>query len=318
MKRIRFSFEEEVFGWNPHNEFFQKVALEEKLKQIPDKLISLIGEKYLKLLQNIKDFNIKFEDLDYWIKRLGKLAKITLPEIEVLNKIIIPTGDSYILDSFQKRPFSLIYDGYGSSTYAPKTNILTIGIFPYLRDFLMAWKHNFETITFERCLEVSYPGNSSDKKMFRQYLNEFSARRMRMSIAHELTHWLDEVENLSISKGLTWFKKSKPGKPLNMQKIGDVNFHSLEIEAQVNSIAELKKEYTEKEWQEFSFEDLCYLYPSLMAVINTVVKKGKPDLLIQLEEWLKKLTLRLYREKLLGKKMDYSLLMKSLFNLFYP
>ena len=72
-----------------------------------------------------------------------------------------------------------------------------------------------------------------------------------------------------------------------------------EIDAQVHSNKELKRNYDEKEWNELSLRDIMIKYPSLFAIYKATSNYGLDVALL----WQKNLTRRLYREGLLGNNM---------------
>jgi len=133
---------------------------------------------------------------------------------------------------------------------------------------------------------------------FKDVKEEWSEVKIKASIRHELTHWLDDTKhNLFITKnvkraadiiskkgykeGILSMKGNKPHMYLTPQ----------EINAMIHSIAELKEIYSEK-WDKMTFDDMISLTPALSVLNKELGYK-----------WRKEIKKRMARENLFGKKM---------------
>lgn len=130
--------------------------------------------------------------------------------------------------------------------------------------------------------------------------NEFTEQRIKIAIYHELSHWIsDSLYNKHIRRILNRaIELNNPDIAKLKQK--DVNMTYFEIDAQVHSIKELRRNYTEAEWNELYLKDIMVKYPSLFAVYKTLKNEYGLDIALL---WQKNLTKRLYREGLLGENM---------------
>jgi hypothetical protein len=80
----------------------------------------------------------------------------------------------------------------------------------------------------------------------------------------------------------------------------DVNMTYFEIDAIIHSIKEMKRRYSEEEWNNLTFRDIMLDYTALNTVDNLLKERyGLEVALI----WQKNLFQRMHREGLLGKNM---------------
>ena len=123
------------------------------------------------------------------------------------------------------------------------------------------------------------------------------------NVSHEISHWIDH--------SITNFVKPKFYNIKKIAEINDVNFELLmqypnfislssyfEINAQIHTIKTLKEKYI-KDWDNFSIHDIISKSPSLEIVFQILSNLS----LKYANNWIKHLLKRMYREKLLGKKM---------------
>jgi len=122
---------------------------------------------------------------------------------------------------------------------------------------------------------------------------EWTELRIKATIRHELTHWLDDsLNNLHMSD----IAKT------NIQRFGeylkagqrDVALGHIEVEAVVSTIAEIKRQLGKNKYEELTWDDLMALHPAI-GVLNREL--GAP--------WRRKIASRLARERLLGKNMRF-------------
>lgn len=151
-------------------------------------------------------------------------------------------------------------------------------------------------------LDVYYSGDihflsSFDKEKIH---NEITEQRIKISIHHELSHWIsDSLYNKHIGRIINRALELNAPDIMKLKQ-KDVNMTYFEIDAQVHSIKELKRNYDEKEWNKLSLKDIMIKYPSLSAVYRELTSKYGLDVAFL---WQKNLTKRLYREGLLGNNM---------------
>ena len=139
-------------------------------------------------------------------------------------------------------------------------------------------------------------GQEKKSKLLRQ---EFTEERVKGTIHHELSHWLDDtIHNRHISKRLDKANAQELNKGNVTVKQGqpDVALTNFERDAQIHSIKELKRKYPEK-WDTLTFEQMIDLNPSLELIYTEGKKRGWYD------KWAKMIKRRMHREGLLGKNM---------------
>ena len=128
--------------------------------------------------------------------------------------------------------------------------------------------------------------------------NETLDVRVKSTIRHELTHWLDDsLHNFYITKALKTTQQVKQdGGDWNrtLEKTlyngeNDAYLGAHEINATVNQIAELKRRISKAKWDKMTYQDLCTMIPSLDLSNQRL---GAP--------FRRKLFTRMSRENLLG------------------
>lgn len=125
--------------------------------------------------------------------------------------------------------------------------------------------------------------------MRRLFKNEFTSWKIKGSVAHELTHYVDDIfHNKHITKKVMTRTVSKGSLDKN-----PFDTH-IEIEAQVASIRQMKRKF-ETIWDTFSYQDIFSMHPSL-SIREELSKAAR----IRYDRLM---VSRLNREGLLGKNM---------------
>lgn len=131
---------------------------------------------------------------------------------------------------------------------------------------------------------------------------EFTPARVKGSIHHELSHWLDDsLHNRHIANRLMRSQRVGVHDPTGAKSIvnqghPDVAMTEFERDAQIHSIIQLKRQY-KSIWDSISFTDMLELNASLNQINHKGKREGWGD------EWRKLLLRRMHREGLLGKSM---------------
>jgi hypothetical protein len=129
---------------------------------------------------------------------------------------------------------------------------------------------------------------------------DLSLNRLRYALAHELSHWIsDSLHNSHIEKIIDRANELNKADYMKLKK-HDVNMTYFEIDALVHSIKDMKRNYTQEEWDNMSLEDIMLDYTALYSVDQ--ILKERYGLEVSLI-WQKNLIQRMHREGLLGKKM---------------
>jgi hypothetical protein len=184
-----------------------------------------------------------------------------------------------------------IYTYIGNNTlshYNPKNKEISINISARVVEILF----NSGPYAIERI---------TGSKRIRLY-NEISEARIKGTIYHELSHWLnDSLHNRHLNNLLnpTQEPTNQHNKPHDI-KLGfpNVNLTHFEIDAQIHNIKELRRHYSIEEWNTLTWPDIFNLLPPLSAVYDNI-KDSKYK-----EYWLRKLSSRLNREGLFGKGLQ--------------
>ena len=122
-------------------------------------------------------------------------------------------------------------------------------------------------------------------------ISEFKEHRIKGSIAHELSHWLDQTfNNKSVERLLKHRIK-------NREKIKtNVNTDHIEINSQIAGIVQARKHFSKSEWDYMTFNELSNIVVPLNSVNNMLRGDEKT-------KWKRDLKQRMYREGLLGNNM---------------
>lgn len=167
------------------------------------------------------------------------------------------------------------------NNYKPSTREIRLSVNKQAFDFVLSNNGNLKDSIDEL--------DDTQKKSLKQ---EFSEEKIKGSIHHELTHWLDDtIHNRHITKML---KKSVNNKAKELNKT-PVNSTKMEIQGQIHNIKQLHNKYNDI-WDDIEFSDLFGYSPAL----NTI-QKNLPDKLRK--QWIRDIKTRMHRENLLGKNM---------------
>jgi hypothetical protein len=129
---------------------------------------------------------------------------------------------------------------------------------------------------------------------------DLSLERLKYALAHELSHWIsDSLHNKHIESIIDRANDLNDAEYMKLKK-QDVNMTYFEIDAIIHSIKEMKRRYSEEEWNNLTFRDIMLDYTALNTVDNLLKERyGLEVALI----WQKNLFQRMHREGLLGKNM---------------
>lgn len=129
---------------------------------------------------------------------------------------------------------------------------------------------------------------------------DLSLERLKYALAHELSHWIsDSLHNKHIESIIDRANDLNDAEYMKLKK-QDVNMTYFEIDAIIHSIKEMKRRYTEEEWNNLTFRDIMLDYTALNVVDNLLKERyGLEVALI----WQKNLFQRMHREGILGKNM---------------
>jgi hypothetical protein len=132
--------------------------------------------------------------------------------------------------------------------------------------------------------------------------NEITEHRIKSSIAHELSHWIDD----SLYQV---FSRLMDEKDRLVLKKFNVNMEYFEIQGQIHGIAALKRKIKSL-YDDLDIYDLFSKYTALSSIANTLIKQYNSEVF---HIWLKYLLKRMSREDLLTKKIANSHIVPSKF-----
>jgi hypothetical protein len=235
--------------------------LTEKIIEIEDD-VNMIYEKYFKHI--IDKFNNN-EDITY-----DMLKQITTDTSILQNELCV--------QAHKIKPCQLII--HSSNVYVPLKNIIGVGISSSAVNVILEFSKPSDAI------------NAVPEKFQQTFKADVSEYRVKGSIHHELTHWIDDVTNNSHIEKLMVSRKENNVKEKNSLKY--INTHFLERNAQIHNIRQLYL-YHKDVWDQMTFDEMIDLTP-----IFTFVDKLPNDVKTI---WKKDIKLRMNREGLLGKNM---------------
>ena len=135
-----------------------------------------------------------------------------------------------------------------------------------------------------------------------RFMHDVSGELVKSTIAHEVSHWLDDTyhnrhihKRLRRAMSIPFEKREKALKIVRSGK-SDINMTPFEIDAQVHSIKQARRKFTQQEWDQLTLRDLFNLYPSFYTISKRLSFSER-------QEWRKLLISRLHREGLLGRNM---------------
>lgn len=142
-------------------------------------------------------------------------------------------------------------------------------------------------------LDEGYGDLKFTNEMFDGIKREFTEYKIKGSIQHELSHWInDTIDNRYLSKIL---KKRYIKNLLNKNKVNNVNALDFEIYAIIQNIYQLKKEFSNI-WDEMTFEEMLEKSPALSNMDNYLDKESY-------KKWKRKVKTKMWKSNLLGKNM---------------
>lgn len=156
------------------------------------------------------------------------------------------------------------------------------------------------TIHFQ-ALNLLLNGGQKDipKEQLKHLYQEFRPERIKATISHEISHWLNDTNhNYHIQKLLKTVMELENQEILKLRK-KDVNLTHFEIDAQIHGLKQLKMQH-KKDWDMLTLADIFNMYSGVRSVAKTLYDAHGKDVFYI---WQKAIIKRLARENLLGKNM---------------
>jgi len=127
-------------------------------------------------------------------------------------------------------------------------------------------------------------------------IKEIIFTELRISIAHELTHWLDESLKGAISKYIGFLNKKYDEKDISKAQWDYLRSY-IEIQGSVHDVKQLKQEVGDEQWNKMTFKQM-FDRSGLSDVADEIRSDEQA-----LTKWKKQIFKRLAREELIGNNM---------------
>lgn len=198
------------------------------------------------------------------------------------------------------------------SKYAKKSdelNPITIGFFHdnngnYYnpKDKIIHFAYNFQVLNIfkQSDYEPDRIKNVVGKASFERFYNEMSESALKGTIYHELSHWMnDTLHNKNITNLLGRARMAAEDISGNIIRQGhkDVGMTWYEIDAQIHALKQIKRDM-KLNYNYLGWDDIMKLKPSFVTVFQKAAISGEYG------DYMKNLTKRMHREKLLTKKLS--------------
>lgn len=207
------------------------------------------------------------------------------------DQIASRTNSNQIEEALELNPIQIFAGmSLNGNYYSPLESYIQLSFNQELYDFIQNAKRKdalfWDTIGY-------FP-----KKLIKRLMSEFDGNKIRASIAHELSHWLDDTFHNRHLKNKSMNARENNRSIVSNLNIPDIALSSFERDANIHALVEVKRRYSQEEWDNFTFEDLEDLDPAFHAVtINLLLIKGAYP------KWKKYIIKRMHREGILGKNM---------------
>jgi len=171
---------------------------------------------------------------------------------------------------------------YGRNYYSPSSQSISLSINKSAVEYVI---NDFNGDLNDAIKSLNHDKQNSLRK-------EFTEEKLKGSIHHELTHWIDDtMHNRYINKLL---KKAEEVGSKNFNG-KSINTSKMEINAQIHNIKQLYNKF-KSTWGNLSFDDLISQSPTLMSISNELQSTDR-------NKWIRDLKTRMYREGILGYNM---------------
>lgn len=243
-------------------ESVKKKPITEELHNVDDD-VNLLYNKFFK------------SDIDE-VKRSGIITKNLFKEYKTDTSIL---KNPKSIKTHKLNPCKILINHEGNS-YNPVEHIINLSINKNAIDYII----NEHDGNLKKAVDNTYDDLKDSLN------NEFEEHKIKGSIHHELTHWIDDtLYGSHINK---YIEKNNVDNKYNRITVNTLPF---EINAQIHAIKQIKNKNEDK-WDNLTFGNLIKISPPLSHIYRNLSYDDK-------NEWIKKLKKRMFREGLLGKKM---------------
>lgn len=190
---------------------------------------------------------------------------------------------------------------FTNNFYSSEVNIISLLVHKGAISFLKGFDGNIKLVKEDL---LSYHG----QKTANNFITEFSEKKIKGTIHHELAHWIDDtINNRHLGTKMGKWNKLSDDEKEERERKGIFRFGKkpdnasyIEIQGQIHNIKQyyewVKRNESKYYWDNLSFDDLLASIPSLNVVYDMLNYNNRVD-------WVKNLKIRMAREGLLGKNM---------------
>jgi len=195
------------------------------------------------------------------------------------------------------KPVDILIQG-PNNAYSPTNTRVSVRLSQFV-DFLLQHANQIKEApkSFLAVDIVSKELEIFDKKQSITFRQDYAGEKMKNSIAHELSHYTNDVKNNNNIMTQLMKAKGKGSSIEALQGLHNVALTDIEVDAQIHQIKQMKRGINDVLWNALSFEDMLSrdnsLYRAIWQNLNFSDKK----------QWKKKILKRMARENLLGKRM---------------
>ena len=250
-----------------------------------------------KLVDKLYDFGFKkyIQQIDNYID--GHMNRPTPPHIHMsAMEFARFANDPFITESLEKNPVEIYLTvSKGGSSYNPNQQKIVMSFNIGVHDLVKTAVDN--NIPYALLID------QIPAKQQQNFKQELLGHTVRGSIAHELSHWLDDTHHgFHLSKMTAARRRAEAEYNWDaVEKIikkgrEDVYLTFYEIDAQIHALKELKRGYTQEEWDRITFNGLMNLSPPTYSTYKRISPEDK-------KLFKKLLFKRMHREGILGKQM---------------
>lgn len=188
----------------------------------------------------------------------------------------------------------------GGAFYLPTKKVIVVGMNVHVLKFISEFITRIgKPVKFEEILK-GFPENRKE-----DFKKELEISRIKGSIHHELSHWLDDTYHgrfigkiMGRVEELQSIGEIEKAKELISQGKSNVNLTFLEINAQIHAMIQLKR-VNKDIWDSLTFDEMLNLSATFQGLKNLFLRIGQKEY----QDWKKNILKRMSREKLLGKNM---------------
>jgi hypothetical protein len=245
-----------------------------------------------------KDVELVFRKLNipYYLDVLKSFDKSKVKSVfsSINENIFISVSSSILKTSDCKEahalnPIIINFGIFKNNIYEDNKNVVNISIgldgLKVLKQYDFSW--------------TSYSNFNDDKEIQKLY-NYFSPVKIKASIKHELSHWLDDSLHDRFLKKKSDKAEQNPKYLQRYYRDPLILVTEFEINGQVHALSYVKKSMNKSEWNQLTFKKLVEINLPLQQIVASFVHHKDKN---SFQKWNKLIIKRMSREGLLSDNM---------------